>query len=269
MKKRKILTLTAVAAGITAYLVAPERPAPEKTAPFYGRNFAHRGLYTKDGVIPETSLPAFRAAAEAGYGVELDVRLSKDNRVIVFHDENLKRLCGVDKYVESLTYDELSELRILDTECKIPLLNEVLAELDGAPVIVEVKRGHNNKLLCAMTMGIMRKYKGPFCVESFDPFIVTWFRNHAPDVLRGQLSKQQKDLKELDTFMGFVLSRLLTNVSARPNFVAYQVGRKPLTVKLCEKLGAMKVTWTAHDRSNEKDSDAVIFEHFRPGVSFK
>ncbi len=269
MKKRKLLTLMAAAAGVTAYLVAPERPTLEKAEPFYGRNFAHRGLYTKDGVTPENSLPAFRAAAKMGYGVELDVRLSKDNKVIVFHDENLKRLCGVDKYVESLTYEELSGLYLCGTEYKIPLLTEVLSELDGAPVIVEVKRGHNNKLLCAMTMGIMRKYKGPFCVESFDPFIVTWFKNHAPDVLRGQLSKQRKELKELDTFMGFVLSRLLTNVSARPNFIAYRIGKKPLTVKLCEKMGAMKFAWTARDSSEEADSDAVIFEHFLPNVRFK
>ena len=269
MKKKRIMIAAALTAGITAYLVAPEKPAREKTEPFYGRNFAHRGLHTKDGSTPENSLPAFRAAAEMGYGVELDVRLSKDNRVIVFHDENLKRLCGVDKYVESLTYEELSQLRILNTEYGIPLLADVLKVLDGVPVIVEVKRGHDNKLLCAMTMGHMRKYNGPYCVESFDPFIVTWFRRHAPDVLRGQLSKQYGGFPELDKPMNFILSHLLTNVVSRPNFIAYRIGKKSIAVKMCEKMGAMKFAWTAQDNSSEKYSDAVIFEHYKPNVRFK
>ena len=269
MKKKKLIFAMAAVAGLTAYLTAPEKPAPEQIKPFYGRYFAHRGLHTKDGTTPENSLPAFRAAAQMGYGVELDVRLTKDNRVIVFHDENLMRLCGVDRYVESMTYEELSQLRISGTDNKIPLLSEALEVLDGAPVIVEVKRGHNNKLLCAMTMGYMRKYKGSYCVESFDPFIVTWFRRHAPDVLRGQLSKQYGGFPELDKPMNFILSHLLTNVVTRPNFIAYRIGKKSIAVRMCEKMGAMKVAWTARDASFTDGNDAVIFEHCLPDIRFK
>ena len=61
----------------------------------YGVNHAHRGLHTKDKTVPENSLPAFRAAAEAGYGVELDIQLSRDGQVVVFHDDTLDRVCGV------------------------------------------------------------------------------------------------------------------------------------------------------------------------------
>ncbi len=177
------------AAGATAFLIAPGRSSKEKRAPFAGRNFAHRGLHRLDKSVPENSLPAFDAAARIGYGVELDVRITKDGELVVFHDDNTKRVCGVDGRVEDLTWPELCKLRLCGTEYGIPLLTEVL-ELLGrrCPVIIELKRGGRNRELCKKTYGIMKKSGGRYCVESFDPRIVGWFRHHAPEVLRGQLA---------------------------------------------------------------------------------
>lgn len=90
-------------------MLAPGYASKRQKAPFIGVNFAHRGLHTEDKRVPENSLEAFRLAAEAGYGIELDVQLSKDGRVVVFHDDTLDRVCGVRGRVDDYKYDELKK----------------------------------------------------------------------------------------------------------------------------------------------------------------
>ena len=155
----------------------------------YGVNHAHRGLHTKDKTVPENSLPAFRAAAEAGYGVELDIQLSRDGQVVVFHDDTLDRVCGVHGRVDEFTFEELRGMRLCGTQETIPLLTEVFEVMGGrTPMIIELKTGRRNDELCEKGLALMRAYNGPYCIESFDPRIVRWFRKNAKDVLRGQLS---------------------------------------------------------------------------------
>ena len=98
----------------------------------YGVNHAHRGLHTKDKTVPENSLPAFRAAAEAGYGVELDIQLSRDGQVVVFHDDTLDRVCGVHGRVDEFTFEELRGMRLCGTQETIPLLTEVFEVMGGS-----------------------------------------------------------------------------------------------------------------------------------------
>ncbi len=258
------------AAGFAAYLTAPEKAPKNKRAPFAGRNYAHRGLHTPDKSIPENSLPAFAAAAGIGYGVELDVHITRDGELAVIHDSDTKRVCGVDGNVEDMTWEELKKLRLCETEYGIPLLSEVLEVMGSeCPVIIELKRGDRNDELCKKAYTLMKKYGGRYCVESFDPRIVAWFRRNAPEVLRGQLSSDPIEMaKDTSRLNAFMVGNLLTNFLARPNFIAYGLGRKPLIVRLCEKMGAMKVAWVAKDCSQEKTNDAVIFEHFKPSVKF-
>lgn len=260
----------ALAAAAAVFLVAPEKPKKDLTRPFSGRNFAHRGLYKRDGSIPENSLPAFAAAAQAGYGVELDVHLTADDEVVVFHDDDLSRMCGVSGRIEDMFMCELDTMRLLDTGCRIPRLSEVFEALDGAPVILEIKRALRRDELCCRVLDLIDGYKGDVCVESFDPMIVCWFRKHAPDLLRGQLScRQDRFGGEVSRPTAFALSNLLLNCVARPNFIAWGIGKKPPTVRMCEAMGAMKVAWTSHSTYNEAGNDAVIFEFYTPGVRFK
>ena len=274
MGKKLVIGLAAAgaaAAGAFAFMIAPARRDDKKTAPFYGRNYAHRGLHKMDKSVPENSIPAFDAAARIGYGVELDVHLSADGEVVVFHDDNLQRICGVDARVDSLTWAELSQLRLCGTPNRIPLLSEVLAVIDNrCPIIVELKRSRRNAELCRKTYELLSAYNGRYCIESFDPRIVFWFRRRAPEVLRGQLSARMSELsKSCGKAPAFCLSRLLTNFIARPHFIAYQVGRKPLAVKLCELMGAMRVAWTSLEWKTEEKADAVIFQYYRPRVKYK
>ena len=142
MKKRNILLLAAV----PFLLLAPGRASAGQKAAFIRRNYAHRGLHTKDQSIPENSLRAFGLAVENGYGMELDVQLSKDGQVVVFHDDTLNRICGVDKRVDEMTYEELKKLSLAGSiNDHIPLFSEVLAMVNGdTPLIVELKTGKRN-----------------------------------------------------------------------------------------------------------------------------
>jgi glycerophosphoryl diester phosphodiesterase len=236
-----------------------------------GVNFAHRGLHSRDKTVPENSLEAFRLAAREGYGIELDVQLSRDGKVVVFHDNTLDRVCGVHARVDEKTWAELQELRLCGTEYGIPLFSEVLNTVRGrGPLIVELKSGRRNRELCEKTYAMLQNYRGEACIESFNPFIVMWFRFHAKDLLRGQLAAPSKEyLKDMSYGRAFLLSHCLLNCFSRPQFIAYKIGYRPPTVRLAEQLGAMKVGWTSHEPRNEKGRDAVIFEFYRPKLQYK
>lgn len=260
------------------FLLAPDRATKEQRNLFSGCKFAHRGLHSKDKSIPENSLAAFRLATDAGYGIELDIRLTRDNRIVVFHDDTLLRMCGIDRRVDSFTYEELNEFRLLDSDEHIPLFSEVLSLVSGRiPLLVELKSGNTNTLLCELAYKMLQDYSGTYCIESFHPMIVCWFKKHAPQVLRGQLSAPSKSFQgALPAFSAFLLSRLFTNFLARPHFIAYHKGKAPFSVALCQTLGALRAVWTLRDTDYTDLSciqdhnilfgknDMIIFEFIRP-----
>ena len=268
--KKRTLVLAAGLAALPLAMLAPGRAEKAKKSPFQGRNFAHRGLHTPDKRVPENSLAAFGAAAEAGYGMELDVQLSRDGQVVVFHDDDLLRVCGREERVEELTLAELRTLSLCGTEERIPLFSQVLALVHGrTPLIVELKSGKRNRELCEKTLALLRGYSGAYCVESFDPFIVAWFRRSAPDLLRGQLSQPPGLYREQPALLRFLLGNTLLNFLSRPQFIAYKIGPRPLPVRLAELLGAMRVGWTSHAPASEKGRDAVIFEFYSPRTKYR
>ena len=261
-----------------AFLTAPGITCRRKMKPFMRRTFAHRGLYTKDQDIPENSLAAFTRAVNAGYGIELDIQLSLEGEVVVFHDKSLLRACGVDKDVEELTLAELRELRLFGTDEGIPLFTEVLSRVAGTvPLIVELKTmGKRNRELCEKAKKILANYRRQygdtddlFCIESFDPRIVTWFRFHMPQICRGQLACLPAAYNDsTPRVAAHLFGNCLCNVCGRPHFVAYELGRRPLTVHLANALGAARVAWTSHLPEDRIGQDAVIFEHYRPDLRF-
>src|SRR5690606_2438536 len=105
---------------------------------FLTRPLAHRGLHGPG--VPENTLPAFRAAIAAGYGIELDVQPARDGTPLVFHDSGLRRMAGIDAPVSSLSVAEAAAYPLLGTTHGIPTLEEVLALVAGrVPVLIEVK----------------------------------------------------------------------------------------------------------------------------------
>lgn len=262
----------ALAGSAALFVLAPGSASRRQKAPFMGLNVAHRGLHSRDKVVPENSLEAFRLAAQMGYGIELDVQLSKDGEVVVFHDDTLERVCGVSARVDELTLKELKELRLCGTEHTIPLFTEVLDVVNGrSAIICELKNGKRNRELCRKTYDIISAYKGDICVESFNPMIIAWFRFHGKDLLRGQLAQPASLYipENIAPHTAFILGNTLLNFIARPQFIAYKIGHRPLTVRISEALGAMRIGWTSHEPRNEKGRDTVIFEFYKPKVRFE
>ena len=267
IKKRTFLFISALFAVLPVWAVAPGRISARRRAVFRGVNYAHRGLHTPDKSVPENSLSAFRRAAREGYGIELDVQLSRDGKVVVFHDDTLDRVCGMHARVDELTWEQLSQLRLCKTEERIPLFSDVLQNIRGCEaVIVELKNGRKNRELCEKTLELLNTYHGNICIESFNPLIVMWFRFHAPGLVRGQLATTMKDYTEdgIGSLKAFLLHTTLLNFLSRPQFVAYRIGYRPLLVQLCTALGALNIGWTSHETRNENGRDAVIFEFYHP-----
>ena len=183
--------------------------------------YAHRGLH--DAERPENTMPAFAAACEAGFGIELDVHLSRDGEVVVIHDHDLMRLAGRPDAPEDLSADELADLSILGSGYGAPRLTEVLALVDGrVPLLIELKnRGFAGPLEEA-TAGILRDYDGLCAVQSFSPFAVRWFMRHDAKRPRGQLSCLKSLLDTGVHWLPLFMARhLLSDFVCRPTFISY------------------------------------------------
>ena len=202
---------------------------------------AHRGLHALH--IPENSLLAFEKAKERGFGIELDVRLTKDNQVVVFHDEALDRLTGVIGKTNAFTYEELSKFSLQGTDQKIPLLREVLQLVNGViPIYIEIKNTDffsNNYILEKNIYEEIRNYNGSLTVISFNPFSLSWFKKYAPHILRGQTSASYKDAKNLKDFFWkrLFLKQYLANFLSQPHFLIYNLQDIPhnATLQLLRK----------------------------------
>ena len=264
------IALAAAAAGAAAlpfWLLAPGRPKADEMAKFSGRYYAHRGLYEENQTVPENSLAAFKRAMEWGYGIELDVQLSRDGFAVVFHDDDLLRVCGDGRKVNDVDWSELKSMRLFGTRKTIPLFRDVLGMVDGrVPLIVELKSGPRNHELCRSVYAILRDYEGDACVESFDPRIVAWFRRHDPARIRGQLAQPASFYAEdgRNAVESAILGNTLLNAAARPHFIAYRIGEKPAPVRLAESMGAARFGWTSRQSGDAEGFDAVIFEFYRP-----
>lgn len=146
--------------------------------------FAHRGLHGPG--VPENSLAAFGAAIGAGAGIECDVRLTSDRKLVVFHDHDLRRLCASALAVEATPSAALTKQRLFDTGEHIPLLADLLALVAGrAPILIEGKCRGNAAALAKAVVEQIRDYAGPVGVMSFEPAAGKWLARHAPEVRRG------------------------------------------------------------------------------------
>ena len=233
--------------------------------------YAHRGLHG-DGV-PENSMAAFRAAKQAGYGIELDVHLMRDGNLAVIHDSSLKRTADADALIEELTLAQLENYRLCNSQEKIPLFSQVLELYRGvAPLIIELKvSGNNYAALCRSVCDVLEAYKGTYCIESFDPRCIAWLRKYRKNVIRGQLTEDYfKSNSRLPGILKFLLKSNLLNVFTQPDFIAYRFAdRNNLSNYLCRKFwGIQGVAWTIRNKEDFetalKENWIPIFENFKP-----
>ncbi len=258
------------------YLIMPRIPRRHDEAVFRkGSLFAHRGLYDNSSGIPENSLVAFERAAALGYGIELDVQLSSDGVPVIFHDATLKRMCGDDRKVTKLSLSELRQYSLLDTQEKIPTLEEALGIIGGrVPVLVEIKMDTADPKVCRKADRVLSSYSGSYCIESFNPFACLWYRLRRPGILRGQLSdgfcKDAAFRKPKYYAAAVILSFLLLDFLSRPDFIAYNYDYKNnISRRLCSRLfRGWSAAWTIKSEEQLRNAaphfDVYIFESFTP-----
>ncbi len=235
---------------------------------FNHRSFAHRGFHSASQLVPENSIPAFKEALKRHLGIELDVHLTRDGKVVVFHDDDLSRMCKTQGTIESMTYEELRHLHLGNTSEHIPLLTEVLSLVGGrVPLLIELKLPGKDTLLCQKTQEILDSYQGSYMIQSFNTLVLHWYRTNAPSVLRGQLSSNlMKDKEKNVMFLRFLSRFLLLNLLGRPDFISYKYkDRKNPSLFLLQYLYRTPVAvWTLRSVNDYNDAKKVynmtIFE---------
>ncbi len=256
--------------------------------------YAHRGLHDNSSDAPENTMAAFRKAVDAGYGIECDVQLTADGIPVIFHDFTLARVArypegrepedavrnadgslGVKGKVIDYTYEELLEFHILNSEERIPKFEDFLKLVDGkVPLIVELKIELKDLSVCPKVDALLGSYKGVYCIESFNPLGVFWYRRNRPDVLRGQLSDEfhKEDPKGFGVAY-IVLTLLFFNFLTKPDFIAYNHKYpRNLSLWLSRHLyGCLTAAWTIKSEEQLKTAkenfDIYIFDSFVPGQS--
>lgn len=253
------------------FAIAPRMANRPDHSALLGRYYAHRGLHDNASDAPENSMAAFQKAVAAGYGMEMDVQLTKDRIPVVFHDETLARVCGVAGNVRDYTYEELRQFPLFGTAERIPLFSDFLALVDGrAPLIIEIKIHEDVDAVCSAIDALLRDYKGHYCVESFHPMAMRWYKHHRPEVLRGQLSTNHSKPGKQENLGQWTAHYLLTNCLCRPDFIAYDHRHKHnLSRLVCKALfRPLNVTWTVKSQVEldacRNDFDLFIFEGFIP-----
>jgi glycerophosphoryl diester phosphodiesterase len=214
--------------------------------------FAHRGLW-RTGGPPENSLAAFQAACEAGYGVELDVRLTADGEAMVFHDETLERMTAQSGLAEERTADDLAALRLLGSDQTIPTLAQVLERIGGrVPLLVELKTPPGQEgALERRVAALLARYPGPRAAISFNAEALGEMARVAPDTPRG-----------LNIHAGLEGLPL-----AEPAFLSFaaDLARNP-SVQGWRAGGGLAICWTVRSAAQRASlaglADNIIFEGF-------
>jgi glycerophosphoryl diester phosphodiesterase len=228
---------------------SPSDPDPLDPGP---KGFAHRGLHYGAG-FPENSLLAFAAALELGAGIECDLRLTADDQILVFHDQETWRMCSSHLMIGRSTHAELSRLRVGDGP--IPTLQSLLSLVDGrVPLLLEVKVDNDLWRWMPALKGALRDYRGPHGVMSFNPRISRLLKTNHPRVRRGLIVKDKLS----------PLRRRVALSLADPQFLAVERAAlgKPWVVKERERMPVY--SWTIRGPQQRAQAqvhaDALIWE---------
>lgn len=222
----------------------------------FAKPFAHRGLHGA-GII-ENSRAAFRAAIQAGHGIELDVQATGDGEAIVFHDYDLGRLTDSEGTLAEMSAAELVEIPLKGEREGLPTLTEILTLIDGrAPLLIEVKSpGRRVGTLSGAVARALGSYIGPVAVMSFNPGVPRWFARHRPDVLRGLVVTEEGKPERGK------LKRRLSLWWSRADFLAYDIRDLPSAFAAASglKVGTWTVRTEAQRATAAEHADQIIYE---------
>lgn len=226
---------------------------------------AHRGLFDREK-IPENSMLAFDKALEKGYSIEIDVNMTQDGYIVVFHDNSLKRMTGIKNDITTMTLSEIKKFKLLGTENKIPTFEDVLLQVSGkVPILIEVKPNSKYKELMEKLINLLEKYNVKYSIQSFDPRVVYWLKKNTPQISRGQIAS--KNIREVKSrILKILLGKMVFNVITKPNFVSYQyLSINEKFYKKQKNKGREVIAWTLKNKEDYEKirdyCDMVVFEN--------
>lgn len=244
-------------------------------AEFLDRPLAHRGLHDRDAGVIENSAAAFRAAAAAGYGIELDVQISRDGVPMVFHDDTLDRLTALRGPVNARDAGELRATTLTGGEDTILPLREILEGIGpDVPVLVEIKAQAGGDLSLALETGEICRAEADrtgarLAVMSFDPAAVLALEGHAPSIALGLTTGAYEDtLADLPEPNRRARSEGRA-FRAPMSFVSHDHARldRPEVARL-KREGAAILCWTIRSEQEAERAlrfaDQITFEGYRP-----
>lgn len=224
---------------------------------------AHRGYHDMNKTRWENTLSAFEAAAVAGYAIECDVHLSADGVPVVFHDDKLDRLAGIEGNIFEKTAVELGALAIGSTQDRVPTLAQMLGLVAGrVPIVVELKgiEGKDDGLV-GKVADELRAYDGQAAIMSFDHWLIRQFDRAASGIPSG-LTACGRGNDELEAHFSMLAHKV--------DFVSYGVDDLPnrFIGLVREKLGLPVITWTVRNEQQRQrtfeHADQMTFEGFAP-----
>ncbi len=239
-------------------------PEPARVALLRSHDIAHRGLWGPG--VPENSLAAASAAVRGGFGIECDVRLSRDGTVIVFHDSDMQRMTGRPGRLAELPSDAIVARRFVNSDERIPTLAQLLERIAGrVPLLIEIKTDTlaQTAPLCLAVRRALEGYRGACAVMGFNPEVAHWFATHAPRIVRGLVMTEHHETRRR-AVRDAILRRLAVR-RARPDFLAYDVRFLPSALPAALRLRGLPVlSWTVRTPQDRaiaaRFADRPIFE---------
>lgn len=244
---------------------------------FLDRPIAHRALHDRASGRVENAPSSVSAAIDAGYGIEIDLQLSKDGQAMVFHDDYLYRLTGQSGMVRDYTAHELGQMKLIGSDETIPTLEKILELVSGqTPVLIELKDqtlglvdtdGELEKATCANLQG----YQGEVALMSFNPHCVAHCQNFAPDRPRGltTCSFAPSDWPEVDPTLLATLMDMPHFDKVGACFISHDVNDLSSNIVQAKKsAGHPILCWTVKSQDQADTArliaDNITFEGFLP-----
>ena len=206
---------------------------------------AHRGCW--DEKVPENSMEAFFRAKNCGIAIELDIHLSKDNEIVVFHDYFLKRMCNKRKFISNISTLELKTFRLKNSNQTIPLFKDVLKVVSGkVPIFVEIKSIFSWKKLCDRLLQLLKEYKGDIEIHGFNRKALKYIREKGdyPIVLSCFKPKPQKSFVP-DGFCANIKKIDIKKINNFPPIISWTINNK----KAKEKALSCSIAYMANTKN--------------------
>ena len=271
---KKIIGAVIGTAAAWAFVVKPRIFNKPDLSEIRRYDYAKGGFFDPHSGVPENSVPAFRAAIEHGYGIRMDVRLTRDGVPVVFSDNLVARMCAANGTIENSTLEELKKLRLEGTEETIPTLKEALDVVDGqVPVLLNILVENGDyDAISDQVCDVVDEYEGVFAIESLDPRVLRWFRKQRREFVRGQVIDYRhstgSSFKNL--LWDFLCASLLMNFLTEPDYISSRRDQKcNPSLWICRVLyRVQRMTWTIRSMEEyeeaKTDGAVVVFEEIEP-----